>query len=475
MHALLQDKPTFGLIVGTRGLFNSELARQGRGQLLKKLEMLGYDAVILDEGDTPTGAIETFEDAMKCARLFRENRDRIHGVIVALPNFGDELGVVNALHQAKLKVPVMVQASDDELDRVDVKHRRDSFCGKLSVCNNLAQYGIPFTDTTFHTEAIGSDAFTNDIHAFVTVCRVANGIKNARIGAVGARPAAFQTMRISEKLLQKSGITVVTVDLSEIIGSANRMDRASTAVKARVREIREYGTIPASIQEEKILRQARLSVALEEWIAANDIHAAGVQCWTSIQQNYGCGACLTMSMLGEKLIPCGCEVDVGGVIAMYGLTLATGQPAALLDWNNNYGDDRDMCVNTHCSSYPKSFIANPVEVSNLDVLGESLGAESCFGAVKGKVRAGDMTFFRASTDDANGKVRAYIGEGVFTDDPFGMSGGIAVCRIRNLQKLMKFMCKKGFEHHVAMVRTHCAAAVAEAVSTYLEWDLYVHE
>lgn len=475
MNASSKDKPAFGLIVGTRGLFNAELARQGRAQLLSKLEKLGYGAVILPGGDTPTGAIETTADAAKCARFFREHRDRIQGLIVSLPNFGDELGVVNAIREAKLGVPLLVQASDDELDKVDVKHRRDSFCGKLSVCNNLVQYGIPFTDTTYHTEAIESDTFTGDIHAFAVVCKVVNGLKNARIGAVGSRPAAFQTMRISEKLLQQSGITVVTVDLSEIMGNANRVDTASAAMKAKIREIREYGTIPASIQEEKIQKQARLSIALEEWIAANDIQAAGIQCWTSIQRNYGCGACLSMSMLSEKLVPCGCEVDVGGVIAMYGLTLATGRPAALLDWNNNYGNDRDMCVNTHCSSYPKSFIANPVEVSNLDVLGASLGADSCFGAVKGKVKAGDMTFFRVSTDDVNGRVRAYVGEGAFTDDPFGMSGGIAVCRINNLQNLMKYMCRNGFEHHVAMVRTRCAAAVREAVSTYMDWDLYVHE
>jgi len=475
MNALLNSKTNFGLIVGTRGFFNAELARQGRQQLTAKLEKLGYGAVIMPVNATSTGAVETTDDAMKCVRFFRENRDRIHGVIVALPNFGDELGVVNTLHGAKLGVPVLVQASDDELDKVDVKHRRDSFCGKLSVCNNLVQYGIPFTDTTFHTEAIESDTFTNDIHTFAKVCRVVNGLKNARIGAIGSRPGAFQTMRISEKLLQKSGITVITVDLSEIMGNANRIDPASAKMEAKIKEIREYGTIPSAIKDDKIHKQARLSLALEEWIAANDIHAAGVQCWTSIQQNYGCAACLSMSMLGEKLVPCGCEVDVGGVTAMVALTLATGQPAALLDWNNNYGNDRDMCVNTHCSSYPKSFINNPVEVSNLDVLGESLGADNCFGAVKGKVKAGDMTFFRVSTDDVNGRVRAYIGEGSFTDDPFGMAGGIAVCRVKNLQKLLKFMCKNGFEHHVGMVRTHCAAAVAEAITTYFGWDLYIHE
>ena len=471
----MQDKRAFGLIVGTRGFFNPKLAGQGRKQLIAKLEAVGYDYVILPEDATPTAAVETVEDARKCARLFQEQRDRMQGVIVALPNFGDELGVVNALREANLNVPVLVQASDDDIDKVDVAHRRDSFCGKLSVCNNLYQYGIPFTDTTYHTCAIESDTFSKDIEFFAAVCRVVNGLRNARIGAIGARPGAFQTMRFSEKLLQASGITVVTVDLSEIIFKAQKMDGNAPEVKRKQEEIRDYGRIPEYIGDDKIVRQAKLAAAMEEWVLANDIQAAGVQCWTSIQENYGCAACLSMSMLGEKLIPCACEVDVCGVTGMYALTLASGNQTALLDWNNNYGDDRDVCVCTHCSSYPRSFIGREVEISNLDVLGASLGEDLCFGAVKGKVAAGPMTFFRISTDDICGEIRAYVGEGEFTDDPFEMSGGIAVCRVPNLQTLLKYMCRNGFEHHVGISRSHCAGVIKEAVSTYMGWDLYCHE
>ncbi|MFC1713440.1 L-fucose/L-arabinose isomerase family protein [Candidatus Poribacteria bacterium] len=469
------NKMTFGLIVGTRGFFSPQLAAAGRKQLTAKLDNMGYEYAILPEGATPTGAVETLDDAQKCARLFQERRDDIQGIIVALPNFGDELGIVNALKQAKLDVPVLVQASDDDIDKVDVANRRDSFCGKLSVCNNLYQYDIPFTDTTYHTCAIESDVFAGDIEFFASVCRVVNGLRNARIGAIGARPAAFQTMRFSEKLLQGSGITVVPVDLSEIIFAAQSFDDDTPAVQQKLAAIRDYGKIPDYIEVEKILKQAKLSIAIDNWVAENDIQAAGVQCWTSVQENYGCAACLSMSMLGESLTPCACEVDVAGVISMYALTLATKQPAALLDWNNNYGDDRDMCVCTHCGNYPKSFINSPVEISNLDILGASLGEENCFGAVKGRVAPGPMTYFRISTDDREGKIKTYLGEGEFTDDPFGMSGGIAVCRVPHLQLLMKHMCKNGFEHHVGMVRSRCAAVVQEAVDTYMGWDLYCHQ
>jgi L-fucose isomerase-like protein len=471
---LVNNRTTFGLIVGTRGFFSPKLAVEGRRQLLSKLDALGYGYVIPPEDATPNGAIETMADAQKCAALFQERQRDIDGVIVALPNFGDELGVANTLKLSKLDVPVLVQASDDELDKLDVANRRDSFCGKLSVCNNLYQYGIPFTDTTYHTCAIGSDEFGKDIEFFARVCRVVGGLRSARIGAIGARPSPFQTMRVSEKLLQRAGITVITTDLSDIIFSAQRLRDDAPEVHDKLAEIRAYGPIAAHIPDASVLRQAKLSVVIDKWMDDNSINAAGIQCWTSIEENYGCAVCLSMSMCGEKLLPCACEVDVAGVLGMYTLTLASGNPSALLDWNNNYGDQRDKCACIHCSNYPKSFINNPIEISELDVLGESLGRERSFGAIKGKVAPGPMTYFRVSTDDPLGKIKAYLGEGDFTADPFDMAGGVAIAQVPNLQGLMKYACRNGFEHHVGMVRSRCAGVIEEALGTYLKWELYHH-
>lgn len=467
-------KATFGILIGNRGFFSAELAASTRKALLEKLSKMEFEAVIMPESETKAGAVETVAEAEKYARYFRQHANKLDGIIVSLANFGDELGIVNALKQADLNVPVLVQACDDDLDKVGVSDRRDAFCGKLSVCNNLYQYNIPFTDTSLHTCAIDSIEFSNDLDCFARVCRVVKGLKTARIGAIGPRPAAFQTMRFSEKLLQSSGITVVPVDLSEIIFAAQKKDLHSKEVQQKLEEIREYGKIPAGINEKNIQKQACLSLAVEQWMMENKIDAAGMQCWTSIQENYGCAICLTMSMLSDKKTPCACEVDLGGVLGMYALTLASGNPSALLDWNNNYGTHRDMCVNTHCSNFPRGFFDAPIEISNLDVLGTTLGAENCFGAVKGKVSAGPMTYFRLSTDDVRGKIRAYVGEGEFTDDPFAMDGGIAVCRIPRLRELLRYMCKNGFEHHVGMVRGFCADVIREAIESYLKWDLYVH-
>ena len=472
---MMKKKITFGLIVGTRGFFNPKLAQQGRHQLLDKLKSLGYSSVILPKSATSHGAIETLADARICAALFRQKQDDIDGIIVVLPNFGDELAVVQTLDLARLNVPVLVQACNDRLDAVDVHGRRDAFCGKLSVCNNLYQYGIPFTDTFEHTCDIDGDLFGKDIDFFARVCRIVRGLRNARIGAIGARPAAFQTVRFSEKLLQNSGITIVTVDLSEIISKARALDNKAAKVRRKFAQIKDYGNIPEHISQENILKQARLSVVIDDWMAENELNASAVQCWTSIQDNYGCAACLSMSLMGDRFLPSACEVDVAGAVSMYALLLASGKIPGFLDWNNNYGEEKDKCVCTHCSNYPKSFMGSDIEISELDILGETIGREKCFGAVKGRVAPGDMTYFRISTDDVKGKIKSYLGQGEFTDDPFGMDGGIAVCKVPELRKLLAYLCRNGFEHHVAMTRTHCADALYEAVAKYLNWDIYWHK
>jgi L-fucose isomerase-like protein len=465
---------TFGLLIGTRGFFNPAHATTARKDVLEKLDNLGHNYLIPSTDATPTGAVETLRDAKVYADFFRSHRDEIDGIVVVLPNFGDEKGIAETLSRADLRVPVLVQACNDQVDKVSVSERRDAYCGKISVTNNLYQYGIPWTDTIEHTCDINGDSFTEDLNRFSRVCRVVKGLTSARIGAIGARPAPFNTVRYSEKLLQATGISVVPVDLSEIIAAAEKIDGQAGEARAKMKEVREYGRIPNSIVEKNIQKQVNLSVAIEQWMEENECDASAIQCWSSIQNNYGCATCLTMSMMGEKLMPSACEVDVTGVVSMYALALAGGNPPGFLDWNNNYGQEKNKVVGTHCSNFPRSFMGNEVEISNLDILGETLGRERCFGAIKGHVAPGPFTFFRMSTDDRLGMIRAYLGEGEFTDDPFPMDGGIAVCQIDDVRGLMRYVTKEGFEHHVAMGREHFAPVLEEAITTYLDWDLYVH-
>jgi L-fucose isomerase-like protein len=474
LSLVIRKKISLGVVIGSRAFFNGAPCEAARKEVLAHLDKLGIDAQILPYDATVNGAVQSIADADLYADFFRSKRDEIDGLVICLPNFGDEIAIAELVNRAKLDVPILLQASNDEVDKVSVQERRDAFCGKLSVTNNFFQYGVPFTETTSHTCDVSSKEFGADLDRFARVCRTVKGLRGARIGSIGARTGAFQTMRYSEKLLQASGITVVTVDLSEMMGAAGAIADSDPELKQKLERIKAYGHIPAHIKPEQIMRQARWTVAVNRWIEENGCDASAIQCWRSLQDNFGCATCLTMSMMGEELMPSACEVDVMGALSMYALALASGAPSAILDWNNNYADEVDKCVCTHCGNYPKSFFGTTPEVGELDVLGETIGREKCFGAVKGKVQPGPMTYFRLSSDDRAGTLKCYLGEGEFTDDPFPMDGGIAVTKVAKLRQLMRFVTQNGFEHHVAMVRGQHADVVNEAVFRYLRWPIYHH-
>lgn len=466
-------RATLGVIVGNRDFFPDRLISEGRKDILNLFESMNIEPVMLEETDTKLGSVETYAHAKACAELFRKNADRIEGILVTLPNFGDEKGVADTIKLSGLNVPILVQAYPDDLDQLSVERRRDSFCGKVSVCNNLRQYGYEFTLTDLHTVHPCSESFQADLEKFIGVCKVVKGMKNARFGAVGARPAAFNTVRYSEKLLQLHGMSVTTVDFSEILGLANRLSDDDAKVKAKLESITGYARTD-KVPSQRILRMAKLGIVLDDWMKENDLQATALQCWNSLQKNYGVNVCTLMSMMSQQLLPSACEVDITGVASMYALQLASGTPSALIDWNNNYGDDPNKCVFFHCGNWAKSFLPD-IEMSNAPILGSTLGVENTYGTVVGRTPAGPVTFARVSTDDMLGMIRTYVGEGNFTNDPLDTFGSRAVVEVAGLQRLMKYICKNGFEHHVAMSASLCADTLAEAFETYLGWDVYRHD
>jgi L-fucose isomerase-like protein len=468
----MSKQMTFGVIVGNRGFFPDHLAKSGREEMIQALTGAGYGAVVLDPDQTKHGAVETRQEAKKCAGLFKSRREEIDGVIVTLPNFGDERGVAETLREAGLNVPVLVQATPDSADRMTIADRRDSFCGKMSVCNNLRQFGIPYSLTRLHTESPSSAEFRADLDWFAGVCRVVNGLRKTRVGAIGARPTAFNTVRYSEKMLERAGIDVDTLDLSEVLGRIGRMKDGDPAAQAKLTALRAY--VPtAGVPEESLLKMAKLGAVIEQWMASNDITFTAIQCWTALEEYFGVVPCAVMSMMSNELLSSACEVDVCGAIAMHALRLASGTPSALLDWNNNYGGDPDKAVCFHCSNLPKHFFAG-AKMDYQEIIAGTVGKLNTFGTVVGRVKSGPMTYFRMSTDDTAGGIRGYLGQGRFTDDPLDTFGGAGVAEIPGMQRLLAYICENGFEHHVAANFSEVAGMIHEAGRKYLGWDLYWH-
>ena len=464
---------TLGVIIGNRDFFPDKLVGECRSDLLAAFQKAGVKPIMLDEEATKLGGVETFQEAQKCAALFKLHADEIAGVLVVLPNFGDEKGVAETLKLAGLNVPVLVQAYPDDLDKLDVARRRDAWCGKISVCNNLYQYGIKYSLTTRHVVHPSDESFAADLKNFVAVCRVVKGLRKVRIGAVGARPGAFNTVRYSEKILQRHGISVVTIDLSHILGAANKLTGQDRSVKERLDAVKAYSSTGRT-PEDKLIQIAKLDVVLHEFMQEHALDATAIQCWTSLQQNYGCNVCTSMSMMSENMLPSACEVDVTGTLTMYAMQLASGSPSALVDWNNNYASDEEKVVLFHCGNWAKSFLPD-IEIATAPILGTTVGEENTYGALAGRTPASPLTYGRISTDDTKGIIKAYVGEGALTDDELKTFGTRAVAKIANLQGLMKHVCKTGFEHHVVMNASKTAGILQEAYENYMGWEVYHHQ
>jgi L-fucose isomerase-like protein len=468
----MSAKATLGVIIGNRDFFPDKLIGEARTEITALFEKLNINGIMLNDEQSKLGGVETFKEAQTCAELFKKHANEISGVLVLLPNFGDEKGVAETLKLANLNVPILIQAYPDELNKMDVVNRRDSWCGKISVCNNLYQYGIKYTLTEKHVVHPTDKSFIHDLKQFIAVCRVVKGLRSVRIGAVGARPGAFNTVRYSEKILQRNGISVTTVDLSEILGNANKLTKDDVSVKEKLEKIHAY-TNTGLTPPDKLVQIAKLDVVLANFVEENSLDATAIQCWTSLQQNYGCNVCTSMSMMSENMLPSACEVDVTGTLTMYAMQLASGSPSALVDWNNNYAADENKCVLFHCGNWAKSFLPD-IQMSTAPILGTSVGLENTYGTLDGRTPAMPLTYGRLSTDDTKGVIKAYIGEGNLTDDDLKTFGNKAVASIPNLQSLMQYVCRNGFEHHVVMNASKTAAILKEAFENYLGWEVYRH-
>ncbi len=467
-------KPCLALVVGNRGFFPGHLCEAGRADMLDVLGKAGFDVVTLSTADTRFGSVESLDDAQKAADQLRAHADKIDGVIVTLPNFGDEKAIANTLRWSGLRVPVLIHAFNDDPAKMTIKDRRDSFCGKMSVCNNLRQYDIPFTLTRLHTDDPRSATFAADLADFAATCRVVRAMRGLRIGALGARPTAFNTVRYSEKLLEQSGISVETMDLFDFFGRVNKLADSDARVAAKLRSIQAYvntGNVP----QLPVLKMAKLGVALDEWKQQARLDATAIQCWTAMEEFYGIVPCTLMSMQSNELAPSACEVDVVGTVAMVALARASQKPAALVDWNNNYGTDPDKGVVFHCSNLPKDiFVNNAPSMDYQEIIAGTVGKDNTYGTVVGRVAAAPCTYLRVATDDQRGRIRAYLGEGQLTSDPLNTFGGVGVIQVPRFQELLRFICQNGFEHHVAITPSLCAGAIRESLSTYLGWDVHHH-
>ncbi len=461
-------KTTFALLFGNRGFFPASLQHSARAEVTATLSALGHDALLLPEDLTNHGAVETPADGEKYAAFLRENADRVGGVILCLPNFGDETGAVSALKDCG--VPILVQAYPDELDKMAPELRRDAFCGKFSVMDVFTQYGLQFTALPPHTVHPESDLFAANVDYFDRLCRVVGGMSDMTVGAIGARTTAFKTVRIDELALQRHGITMETVDLATVFYRMAQLDAAARAVQDKAEALRVYtcwDKVPGPVFD----RLVRLSVVVDELIDELGLNALAIRCWLEMQEQLGMSPCVLLSELNDRGITTACEVDIGNAVTMFGLSLASGKPAICLDWNNNYGDDMDKCILFHCGSVAQSLMTAKGTVSDHAILANAVGEGCSYGCNEGRIAPTPFTYGSMLTED--GELCYYLGEGEITEDsiPDDFFGCAGVAAIDNLQEKLQTIGYLGHRHHTSITPGRVAAPVLEAWEKYLGYDV----
>ncbi len=462
------SKTTFALFFGNRGFFPASLMEAAREELPRVLAEWGYGSIMMEAGETRYGAVETVAEGRKYARWLEQHRGEYDGVILCLPNFGDETGAVAALENAG--TPILIQAYPDELDKMGPALRRDSFCGKFSIMDVFCQYGVKFTALKPHTAAPSSSRFRENVDHFARVCRVVNGMRKMTVGAVGARTTAFKTVRIDELALQKVGITMETMDLAMVFDRIARTKPDSPAFEAKKRRLfgaADWSAVPDSAAETLI----KLGVVLDEIIDEFQLDALAIRCWIEMQQQLGISPCVLLSDLNDRGIATACEVDVGNAVAMHALKLASQAPATCLDWNNNYKDEDDKCILFHCGPVPFGLMQEPGRVTDHAILANAVGPGCSYGCNQGRIRPMPMTFGSLVTRD--GGIHVYLGEGEFVPDPIpdDFFGCASVARIEKLQDVLLHVGRNGHRHHVSVTPGRHAAPVREALGYYLDWNV----
>jgi L-fucose isomerase-like protein len=461
-------KTTFALFFGNRGFFPASLISSARQQMCSQLNALGHEVLLLDETATRYGAVETPQEGEIYANFLRQNRGRFGGVILCLPNFGDENGAVAALQEAG--VPIWIQAYPDDYELMGPATRRDAFCGKISVMDVFRQYGVKYTALKPHTVRPGSENFRLNLDEFDRICQVFNGIKGMVIGAIGARTTPFKTVRIDEVALQRRGVTIETFDMSDVFHRMRSIKPSQPQYQDKSHLLHEF-TVWDDVPELAFDNLVRLAVTLDQLAEEARLDAMAIRCWTEMQLQMGISPCVVMGTLNDLGLAAACEVDLGNAVAMQALHLASYQPSGLLDWNNNYFDEEDKCILFHCGPMPASLMDGKGRVVDHAILLNSVGEGASYGCNAGRIKPMDFTFGSLMTDE--GRVKMYLGEGRFTSDPipenfFGVAG---VAEIPRLQDVLLHIGLNGHRHHVSITPGHCQKPLVEALGHYLEFDL----
>lgn len=452
------------VLVANRGFFPSSVIESARAEMTQAIQKVGAEALLMDPTLTRYGAVENRAEGEIYSNFLAEHDGEYDGLIICLPNFGDENGIKEAIKD--VKVPILLQAYPDELGKLDFANRRDAFCGKLGLCAVLKQMKVPFVSGGSFTVHPLSDQFHRELSEFVSICRIVKRMKHMRIGVLGARTTAFKSVRFDEGALESRGADVETLDLTQVFDKMKAISDSDPRLAVWEEEIKAISDT-CDTPSYAILNQCKLGVALEEIKTEMKLDVMAIRCWSELQYEYKITPCTVMGILNKRQIPVVCETDVTNAPAMLALAMASDTGVGCLDINNNYGEEADKCILFHCGPLPIDLLCGKGHMEEHKMFTKTQGENCSWGVNVGRMKPGTVTVCGMRTE--NGEARYFVEKAEVLDITLdeGFFGTYGVIQIPNLQSKLIHMSEEGFRHHAIVTAGDHTKSVREALSKYL--------
>ncbi len=414
-------------------------------------------------GLTPFGAVHDLDEAETVAEYFRQQG--VDGLVLCPLDFGDERSAAKVAE--KLGVPVLLYATKEPagLPGPAMARQSDSYCGNLSMASALYRRKIPF-----HFAGIffpDEPEFATAVEPFVRAVAVVKGLRGARVGQVGVRPATFETVGYDEHALAlKFGQNVIYANLDDIVDMARRYADDDPQVAETMASVRaEFKEI--TVGTSYLLNAARLELALTEFWRRSKLSALAVQCWPAIQRMMGISVCNTYSRLTDRGMLTACEADVLGAEAMlisHRVALGASAPH-FIDWTIQHRENPNWLLAWHCGNAPASLAADPSRTalrSRKDMAGALPIPETDpqAGLNQFQIRPGKVTLCRLAEYDNRWKLLITTGEIIPSDET--LAGTWSWVEVKDHGRLYRTLVEEGFVHHASMIHGDWSAALLQA-------------
>jgi L-fucose isomerase-like protein len=398
------------------------------------------------------GMVASLEDADAVADFFAAKK--VDALVLCPLDFGDERSAAKVAE--RLHVPVLLYATKEPpaprepgLGRVS-----DSYCGTLSMASALHRRKV-----IFHYAGIffpDEPAFLEEVRTFVAAVAVVKGLRYARIGQVGVRPATFETVGYDESaLVEKFGQNVIYTELADVVRAAGDYAGDDARVLQAVADVRASMS-QIAISDHSLLEAARFEVALADFWARSRLSALAVQCWPSLQAQMGISMCAVQGRLTAQGMLTSCEADVLGALAMltsYQSAMGSTVPH-FIDWTIQHRENPNRLLAWHCGNAPACLAKDPARIalrSRRDMTGTMPIPERDpqAGLAQFQIRPGRVTFCRLVEYDNQWKMLVASGEIVPSEET--LAGTWAWVQVKDHEKLYRTLVEEGFVHHASMI------------------------